>query len=280
MDTIKGSEYNLRNQCRKASRLTNEENLELVRKAQNGDKEAMEKLILHNGKLVDTVIKRHAADYYDNEDIFQQGLLGLMTAIERFDFSQETTLSTYSFNWIRSYIGRYISECEESIRIPSRYYEYIKKMKASISKYIRNQETSDMIEYIANDTNLPVDTVKTLMPYIAAKASLDANIQKDSDDSDSVLGDFVADDRMNVEEEGIQSTASEELLDLLGKALKDKEKDILCRRFGITTGKMETLEEIGEDYGVTRERVRQIEERALKKLKHPKYRRLLKDYVK
>jgi RNA polymerase primary sigma factor len=280
MDNTKHEEYNLRNQCRKAEVLTNEENLELAKKAQQGDKDAMQELIIHNGKLVDAAIRRYAPDYYDNEDIFQQGLLGLMTAVEKFDFSQEVTLATYAFNWIRSYIGRYISECEESIKIPPRYYEYIKKIKASMSKYIRNQETSDMIEYIANDIGIDVDKVNLLMPYISSKSSLDATIQKDGDDSESVLGDFVADDKMNVEEEGIQRKASAELMDILDRALKEKEKDIICRRFGFITGRPETLEEIGDSYGVTRERVRQLEESAIRKLRHPKYKLLLKDYLK
>lgn len=273
--------FSLIKTCAKAKTPTREENLELVRRIQAGDKEAESEFVIRNGKLVITVINNKFNMYIDNEDVFQAGLLGLLKAAEKFDLKDKSDISvaTYAYIWIRQSIGRYISENENDIRLPVHAHEKLKKMMAIRNKYNTEKPECTLEMYIKQETGFDDNVINTLMPYTLHTISLNEPVKLDSDSrDDSEIIDFIDDKINSTEDDVVEQFRDEAVYNVMKEALNEREFDVICRRFGIGYEQM-TLEEVGKAYGITRERIRQIEVKALRKLRNPRYKRLLQDYV-
>jgi len=264
--------------------LTREENIELVKRLQSGDKEAENEFILNNGKLVVSIISKEFPLLRDNDDIFQQGLIGLVEGAKRYDESYETAVGTHCYFWVKQRIQRYIADCESTIRIPVHMHEVLIKIRTLRNKYESEQEKEcSFKEYIMNNIpELTEENYKDIAPYIDGVVSLNKPIGEDEHGEVTELMDFIANKPDNfsdsIEDSVLSSNLSDELIKILDKALDTKELEVIKRRFGFY-GQVETLEEIGKDYNVTRERIRQIEEKALKKLRSQKYKNMLADYM-
>ena len=277
MDNIVG--YQLRTECLRAKTLTKEENLDLVRRIQDGDKEAATKYILCNGKLVVKVIKEKYPVYIDSEDVFQAGIMGLIKAADKFDFSYDVTVSTYAYTWIVQSIGRYIADSEADIRIPIHANEKLIKIKMAINKYDNESVRSDRDKFIANETGFDAQTLAELLPYAENKVSLNSLVNSDGD-SDSEMLDFIEDGNTNIEHQIETKDVSERLKTILKEALNDKEYLVIMHRFGFM-GDTKTFDEIKDIIGITsRQGIQQCEAKALRKLKNPKYASVLRELYK
>lgn len=277
MDNIVG--YQLRTECLRAKTLTKEENLDLVRRIQDGDKEAATKYILCNGKLVVKVIKEKYPVYIDSEDVFQAGIMGLIKAADKFDFSYDVTVSTYAYTWIVQSIGRYIADSEADIRIPIHANEKLIKIKMAINKYDNESVRTDRDKFIANETGFDAQTLAELLPYAENKVSLNSLVNSDGD-SDSEMLDFIEDGNTNIEHQIETKDVSERLKTILKEALNDKEYLVIMHRFGFM-GDTKTFDEIKDIIGITsRQGIQQCEAKALRKLKDPKYASVLRELYK
>ncbi len=277
MDNIIG--YQLRTECLRAKTLTKEENLDLVRRIQAGDKEAANKYILCNGKLVIKVIKEKYPYYIDSEDVFQAGIMGLIKAADKFDFSYDVTVSTYAYTWVTQSIGRYIADSEADIRIPIHANEKLIKIKMAINKYENESIQKDRDKFIAEETGFDAQTIADLLPYAENKVSLNSLVSNDGD-SDSEMLDFIEDGKINIEHQVETKDVSDRLKKVLREALNDKEYLIIMHRFGFM-GDTKTFDEIKEIIGITsRQGIQQCEAKALRKLKHPKYASILRELYK
>ena len=277
MDNIVG--YQLRTECLRAKTLTKEENLDLVRRIQAGDKEAATKYILCNGKLVVKVIKEKYPVYIDSEDVFQAGIMGLIKAADKFDFSYDVTVSTYAYTWIVQSIGRYIADSEADIRIPIHANEKLIKIKMAINKYDNESVRTDRDKFIANETGFDAQTLAELLPYAENKVSLNSLVNSDGD-SDSEMLDFIEDGNTNIEHQIETKDVSERLKTILKEALNDKEYLVIMHRFGFI-GDTKTFDEIKDIIGITRRQgIQQCEAKALRKLKNPKYASVLRELYK
>lgn len=270
--------YSLRSKCKQQKTLTREENLELVHRIQAGDKEAEAEFLLRNGKLVDKIINTKFPLYKDDDDCFQQGLMGLLKAAQRFNFELgDFSVSTYAYAWIRQSIGRYISETEYAYRIPAYTYEKLRKVKSVKELYRPNSEYS-LEEYVENKTGLDRKTVVHMLELSQPILSLDSTVKGTEGESDLCVGEVIEDTEANVENEVIENIRSEEIQKILKEILNERDFDIVARKFGFY-GEEETLRGIGEVYNLSKERVRQIINKAIKKLRHPKYKNKLKDFL-
>ena len=256
--------------------LTAEEEKDLAMKMEAGDMEAKKRLAEANLRLVVSIAKRYVGRGMLFLDLIQEGNLGLIKAVEKFDYRKGYKFSTYATWWIRQAITRAIADQARTIRIPVHMVETINKLIRVQRQLLQELGREPYPEEIAEKMGLPVERVREIQKISQEPVSLVTPI---GEEEDSHLGDFIQDDNVPVPAEAAAFTLlKEQLVEVLG-TLTEREQKVLCLRFGLEDGRARTLEEVGKEFDVTRERIRQIEAKALRKLRHPSRSRKLKDYL-
>ena len=256
--------------------LTAEEEKELAMKMEAGDMEAKKRLAEANLRLVVSIAKRYVGRGMLFLDLIQEGNLGLIKAVEKFDYRKGYKFSTYATWWIRQAITRAIADQARTIRIPVHMVETINKLIRVQRQLLQELGREPYPEEIAEKMGLPVERVREIQKISQEPVSLETPI---GEEEDSHLGDFIQDDNVPVPAEAAAFTLlKEQLVEVLG-TLTEREQKVLCLRFGLEDGRARTLEEVGKEFDVTRERIRQIEAKAHRKLRHPSRSRKLKDYL-
>ena len=255
--------------------LKQEEKDELFRRIKQGDTEAREQYIKGNLRLVLSVIRRFQNSNENPDDLFQIGCIGLMKAVDNFDDTLMVKFSTYAVPMIIGEIRRYLRDYN-SIRVSRSLRDIAYKAIYAKENYIRQNLKEPAMEEIAEEMNMPVDRVREILKISQEPVSLETPI---GEEEDSHLGDFIQDDNVPVPSDAAAFTLlKEQLVEVLG-TLTEREQKVLRLRFGLDDGRARTLEEVGKEFNVTRERIRQIEAKALRKLRHPSRSRKLKDYL-
>jgi len=256
--------------------LTADEEVELAKRMEQGDEFAKKRLAEANLRLVVSIAKRYVGRGMLFLDLIQEGNLGLIKAVEKFDFRKGFKFSTYATWWIRQAITRAIADQARTIRIPVHMVETINKLTRVQRQLLQELGREPTPEEISEEMGIPVERVREIQKISQEPVSLETPI---GEEEDSHLGDFIQDDNVPVPAEAAAFTLlKEQLVDVLG-TLTDREQKVLRLRFGLDDGRARTLEEVGKEFNVTRERIRQIEAKALRKLRHPSRSRKLKDYL-
>ena len=256
--------------------LTAEEEKNLAMRMENGDMDAKKRLAEANLRLVVSIAKRYVGRGMLFLDLIQEGNVGLIKAVEKFDYRKGYKFSTYATWWIRQAITRAIADQARTIRIPVHMVETINKLIRVQRQLLQEKGREPYPEEIAEKMNLPVERVREIQKISQEPVSLETPI---GEEEDSHLGDFIQDDNVPVPAEAAAFTLlKEQLVEVLG-TLTEREQKVLRLRFGLDDGRARTLEEVGKEFNVTRERIRQIEAKALRKLRHPSRSRKLKDYL-